>query len=73
MTTEDKEKAEMFNTFFMPVFNSQTGYPWGTLPPDLEDWDAEQNKPSTIKVETIGYLLLHLDCHKSMGSDGGYT
>ena len=70
MTTEDKEKDEVFKTFSTSVFKSQTNYPWGTLPPDLKVWDGEQNKSPTIQVETVRGLLLHLDCHKSMGLDG---
>jgi len=33
MTTNGKEKAEVLNAFFTPVFKSQTSYPWSTLPP----------------------------------------
>ena len=29
-----------------------------------------QNTPLVIQVETVRELLLHLDCHKSMGPDG---
>jgi len=35
VTTEDKEKAEVLNAFFMSVFKSQTSYPQGTPLPDL--------------------------------------
>ena len=38
--------------------------------PDLEILDREQNKSPTIQVETLGDLLLYLDCHKSMVLDG---
>ncbi|XP_068516536.1 1-acylglycerol-3-phosphate O-acyltransferase PNPLA3-like [Anas acuta] len=70
MTTEDKEKAEILYAFFTSVFNSQTSYPWGTQPPDLKVWDGEQNKPTTNQVDTVRDLLLHLDCHKSVGPEG---
>jgi len=36
----------------------------GTLPPDLEVLDWEQNKLPTIQVETFRDLLLHLHCRK---------
>jgi len=68
MTTE--EKAEVLNTFFIAAFNSQTSYPQSTLCPDLEVWDGTQNIPPVIQVETVRELLLHLDCHKSMGPNG---
>ena len=49
---------------------SQTTYPRGTHPPDLEVWDKEQKNPPIVQVETVRDLLLHLDCHKSVGPDG---
>jgi len=61
MTTEDKEETEVLNAFFPSVFISQTSYPWGTLHPDLEILDAEQNNHPMIQVETVRDLLLHLD------------
>ena len=70
MATEDKEKAEVLNAFFTSAFSSQTSYPLGILRPDLEVQDATQNIPRAIQVETDRELLLHLDCHKSMGPDG---
>ena len=70
MTTEDKEKAEVLNAFFTSAFNSQTSYPRGTLHPDLEVWADMRNISPEIQVETVRELLLHLDCHKSMGPDG---
>ena len=67
VTTEDKEKAEVLNTFFTSAFNSQISYPQGTLRPDLEVWADMRNIPPEIQVEVVRELLLHLDCHKSMG------
>ena len=45
IATEDEEKAEVFNAFFVSSFNSQTSYPWGIQPPELEGRDREQHKP----------------------------
>ena len=70
VTTEDKAKTEVLNAFFRSAFNRQISYPQGTLCPDLEVWDAMQNTTPVIQVEEVRELLLHLDCHKSMGPDG---
>ena len=67
VTTEDKEKAEVLNAFFTSAFHRQISYPQGSLRPDLEVWDATQNTPPVIQMETVRELLPHLDCHKSMG------
>ena len=66
---EDKEKVEVLNTFFTAAFDSQTSYPQGTLCPDLEVWADKRNIPPVIQVEMVRELLLHVDCHKSMGPD----
>jgi len=67
---EDKEKAEVLNVFFTSAFNSQTSYAQRSLRPDLEVWADMRNIPPEIQVEMVRELLLHLDCHKSMGLDG---
>ena len=69
VTTEDN-KAEVLNAFFTSAFKRQISYPQSTLHSDLEVWDATQNTPPAIQVETVREFLLHLDCHKSMGPDG---
>ena len=69
VTTEDN-KAEVLNAFFTSAFRRQISYPQGSLRPDLEVWDATQDIPLVIQVETVREFLLHLDCHKSMGPDG---
>ena len=66
---EDKEKAEVLNAFFTSAFNSQTSYPQGTLRPDWEVWADMRNILPGIQLETVRELLLHLNCHKSMGPD----
>ena len=70
MSTEDKEKAEVFIAFLISLLKSQTSYPHSILPSDLQVSDGEQNKSPIVQVETIRDLLLHLDCLKSMVSDG---
>ncbi|KAK4829746.1 LOW QUALITY PROTEIN: hypothetical protein QYF61_006455 [Mycteria americana] len=70
IATKDEEKAEVPNALFASVFTSQTSYPQGIQPPELEDRDREQNKPPIIQEEAVNDLLCHLDTHKSMGMDG---
>ncbi|KAK4830010.1 hypothetical protein QYF61_008273 [Mycteria americana] len=70
IATKHEEKDEVLNDFFASVFNSQTGYPQGIQPPELDDRDREQNKPPIIQEEAVNDLLCHLDTHKSMGLDG---
>jgi len=70
IANKDEEKAEVLNAAFASVFNSQTDYPQGTQPPELEGREEEQNKPPIIQEEAVNDLLCHLDTHKSMGPDG---
>ncbi|KAK4832384.1 hypothetical protein QYF61_022239 [Mycteria americana] len=67
IATKDEEKAEGLNAFFPSVFNSQTSYPQGIQPPELENRDREQNKPPIIQEEAVNDLLCHVDTHKAMG------
>jgi len=54
--TKDGERAEVLNASFASGFNSQTGYSQGIHPPELEDRDGEQNKPSIIQEEAVNDL-----------------
>jgi len=46
---------------------SSTEHPQDTSCPDLEVWDAAQNTPPGIQMETVGELLFHTNCQKSRG------
>jgi len=62
MTTEEKEKAKVLNTFFTFLFKIQTSYPQGTLLPDLEVLDGGQYKSwwfSWKQLERSGLLQVH--------------
>ena len=48
VTTENKEKAEILNAFFTPVFKSQTSYSQGTPLSDLVVLAGEQTNPPMI-------------------------
>lgn len=50
-TSEDEEKAEVLTAYFGSVFISQTIYPQGTQPSELEDRDGEKNKAPTSHGE----------------------
>ncbi|KAK4813071.1 hypothetical protein QYF61_007573 [Mycteria americana] len=51
IVTKAEEKAEVLNAFFASVFNSKTSCSPGTQPPELEDWDGEQNEAPIIQGE----------------------
>lgn len=55
---------------FLGLISSWISYQQCTQPSELEDTDRHQNKPPIIQEETVSNLLLHPDCHKSMGPDG---
>lgn len=66
MVTEDKEKAELLNTFLASIFSDKT-----SLQESLtqETWIKECCKEDFPLVRE-GWVREHLDIHKSMGSDG---
>ena len=61
MTIEDKEKDEVLTTHSLHLpFHRQISYPQGTLCPYLEVWDAMQNTPLVIQVETVKIGRAHV-------------
>ena len=58
IATRDEEKAEVLNAFFTSVLNSETSYPQGTLPLELEGKDGEQNISTIILEEIVTYYAL---------------
>ncbi|KAJ7397015.1 hypothetical protein BTVI_139530 [Pitangus sulphuratus] len=59
------DKAEMFNTLFASVFNTDNRLRRS----ELEDHDCE-NDHLPVEPELVWDLLLQLDPYKSMGPDG---
>ncbi|RMC20639.1 hypothetical protein DUI87_01491 [Hirundo rustica rustica] len=64
----DRDKAEMFNSFFASVFNTDDR-PSGSQCPDLEDQHCEKDQ-LLVNLEIVQDLLHHLDPYKSMRLDG---
>ena len=62
MTTEDKYKAGVPNVFFISVFNRPVIL--GVLYPlTWKSRMGSRTNTAMIQMETIGDLLLPLDCH----------
>ncbi|KAJ7418310.1 hypothetical protein WISP_59782 [Willisornis vidua] len=55
---------------WMQYSSIQTGHPQDNWPPELVDWDREQNSPPVIQEEAVSDLLSHFDAQKSMRPDG---
>ncbi|KAJ7415509.1 hypothetical protein BTVI_37854 [Pitangus sulphuratus] len=66
LTNRERDKVEVFNTFFASVFNTDDG-PRVSQCSELEDHDCK-NDP--VNPEIVQDLLLQLDPYKSMGPDG---
>ncbi|KAJ7396949.1 rna-directed dna polymerase from mobile element jockey-like [Pitangus sulphuratus] len=64
----NRQKAEMFDTFFASVFNMNDG-PRGSQWPELEYHDYKSD-PVSADPEFVWDLLLQLDPSKSMDPDG---
>lgn len=62
------DKAEKFNAIFTSVINTYDG-PWDPCSPEVEDHDSKNDK-LPANSELVWDFLLHLDAHKSMGSNG---
>ncbi|KAJ7407716.1 hypothetical protein BTVI_62360 [Pitangus sulphuratus] len=68
LTNKDRDKAEVFNTFFASLFNMDDG-PRGSQCPELEDHNCE-NDQLQVDPEIALDLLLKMDPYKYKGPDG---
>ncbi|KAF4796691.1 hypothetical protein TURU_082106 [Turdus rufiventris] len=68
LTNRDMDKAEVFNTFFAYVINTDDG-PRGSQCPELENHDCK-NDLLLVNPEIVWDLLLQLVPYKYMGPDG---
>ncbi|TRZ18900.1 hypothetical protein HGM15179_008194 [Zosterops borbonicus] len=69
LTNSDIDKVEVFNAFFVSIFN-MSEEPRGSQ--GLKDHDCE-NLQLPVKPEIVQDLLLQLDPYKSMGPNGIHT
>ncbi|TRZ06852.1 hypothetical protein HGM15179_020253, partial [Zosterops borbonicus] len=68
--TADGEKAEVFNAFFVSIFNGKMACPQANCPLGRVDGVRESNCHPVIQEEAVREVLSCLDVHKSMGPDG---
>ncbi|KAJ7428141.1 rna-directed dna polymerase from mobile element jockey-like [Pitangus sulphuratus] len=67
LTNRNRDKTEMFNAFFVSVFNPDDGLR-GSQCPELEAHVCENDK-LPVDPDVVRDLLLHLDPYKSLGPD----
>jgi len=69
LVTEDAEKAELLNAFFVSVFSAKAG-PQESQPLEVREEAWRKDDLLLVKEDCVRDHLHNLDAHKSVGPHG---